>query len=79
MSISILKNKPNPEESKEIRKWAISILNYYSKIKLSDSAKLELQSNQIYKTLFTCPDGWNVYEKDISECPDYDSIKNIKK
>lgn len=42
LSISILKEKPKENETIVMRKWALDILNKYSPLKLSDSAKNEL-------------------------------------
>lgn len=79
LSISILRNKPKEGESIVIREWALDILNSYSPIKLSDSAKIELLKRPLFnRNLSTCPDGFNVYEYSITECPNCDSLKKKK-
>lgn len=77
LSISILKNKPKESETFAIRKWALKVLDSCSPIKLDDSTKKELLEKPIFLNQYkTCPDGINVYEYSINECPKCDSLKN---
>jgi len=52
IAVGILQEKPE-EEKKDIRKWAINIINQYSDVKLEDSAKKQLTNEQLSKTIDT--------------------------
>ena len=47
LAISILNNKPEHNDSKELRKWAVKLLDKYSPIKLPEEQKEGLSTGKI--------------------------------
>ena len=50
LAIQILSSPPSQSDS-AVRKWAVSIINKYSEVKMAEKAEMELQMQQLMRQL----------------------------